>query len=167
MVITATGSQADAIQVSVAYPNSTHVIFNIFSWQKQNHHCNYINNVLTLHKGLDILQINDVYKASVLKFVFLCVNDTLLSIFYQYYKRRRDQHSRSLRDLHNHGLSNLMFHWWSNLICPSDKVSWQPGCPILNINIQGNFCISQGNGSSDNLPENLVQTPVLGPWYIL
>ena len=44
----------------------------------------------------------------------------------------------------------------SNLICPSGKLSWQPGCPILNINIQGNFCISQGNGSSDNLPENLV-----------
>ena len=44
----------------------------------------------------------------------------------------------------------------SNLICPSDKLSWQPGCPILNINIQGNFCISQGNGSSDNLPKNLV-----------
>ena len=30
----------------------------------------------------------------------------------------------------------------SNLICPSDKLSWQPGCPILNINIQGNFCIT-------------------------
>ena len=44
----------------------------------------------------------------------------------------------------------------SNLICPSDKLSWQPGCPILNINVQGNFCISQGNVSSDNLPENLV-----------
>ena len=44
----------------------------------------------------------------------------------------------------------------SNLICPSDKLRWQPGCPILNINIQGNYCISQGNGSSDNLPENLV-----------
>ena len=44
----------------------------------------------------------------------------------------------------------------SNLICPSDKLSWQPGCPILNINILGNFCISQGNGSLDNLPENLV-----------
>ena len=44
----------------------------------------------------------------------------------------------------------------SNLICPSDKLSWQPGCPILDINIQGNFCISQGNGVSDNLPENLV-----------
>ena len=44
----------------------------------------------------------------------------------------------------------------SNLICPSDKLSWQPGCPVLNINIQGNFCISQGSGSSDNLPENLV-----------
>ena len=44
----------------------------------------------------------------------------------------------------------------SNLICPSDELSWQPGCPILNINIQRNFCISQGNGSSDNLPENLV-----------
>ena len=43
-----------------------------------------------------------------------------------------------------------------NLFCPSDKLSWQPGCPVLNINIQGNFCISQGNGSSDNLPENLV-----------
>ena len=44
----------------------------------------------------------------------------------------------------------------SNLICPSDKFSWQPGCPVLNINIQENFCISPGNGSSDNLPENLV-----------
>ena len=44
----------------------------------------------------------------------------------------------------------------SNLICPLDKLSWQPGCPVLNINIQGNFCISQGSGSSDNLPENLV-----------
>ena len=44
----------------------------------------------------------------------------------------------------------------SNLICPSDKLSWQPGCPVLNINIQGNFCISKGNGSSDNLPKNLV-----------
>ena len=44
----------------------------------------------------------------------------------------------------------------SNLMCPSDKFSWQRGCPVLNINIQGNFCISQGNGSSDNLPENLM-----------
>ena len=44
----------------------------------------------------------------------------------------------------------------SNLICPSDKFSWQPCCPVFNINIQGNFCISQGNASSDNLPENLV-----------
>ena len=44
----------------------------------------------------------------------------------------------------------------SNLICPSDKLSWRPGCPVLNINIQGNFCISLGNGSSDNLPESLV-----------
>ena len=44
----------------------------------------------------------------------------------------------------------------SNLICPSDKLSCQPGCPVLNINTQGNFCISQGNGSSDNLPENLM-----------
>ena len=44
----------------------------------------------------------------------------------------------------------------SNLIRTSDKLSWQPGCPVLNINIQGNFCISQGNGSSDNLLENLV-----------
>ena len=34
--------------------------------------------------------------------------------------------------------------------------TWQPGCPVLDINIQGNFCFSQGNGSSDNLPENLV-----------
>ena len=52
----------------------------------------------------------------------------------------------------------------SNLICPSDKLSWQPGCPFLNINIQGNFCISQGSGSSDNLPENLVYTPAL--WHL-
>ena len=44
----------------------------------------------------------------------------------------------------------------SNLIRTSDKLSWQPVCPVLNINIQGNFCISQGNGSSDNLLENLV-----------
>ena len=43
----------------------------------------------------------------------------------------------------------------SNVICPLDKLSWQPGCPVLNINIQGNFCISQVNGSLDNLPENL------------
>ena len=27
----------------------------------------------------------------------------------------------------------------SNLICHSDKLSWQPGCPVLNINIQDNF----------------------------
>ena len=53
----------------------------------------------------------------------------------------------------------------SNLICHSDKLSWQPGCPVLYINTQWNFCISQGNGSSDNLPENLVQTPdTVGPW---
>ena len=44
----------------------------------------------------------------------------------------------------------------SNLICPWDKLSWQPGCPVLNINIQGNFCINERNDSSDNLPENLV-----------
>ena len=44
----------------------------------------------------------------------------------------------------------------ANLICPSDKLSWQPGCPVLNINVQGNYCITQENGSSDNLPENLV-----------
>ena len=31
----------------------------------------------------------------------------------------------------------------SNLIGPSDKLTWQPGCPVSNINIQGNFCISQ------------------------
>ena len=47
----------------------------------------------------------------------------------------------------------------SNQICPLDKLSWQPDCPVLNINIQGNFCISQGNVSSDNLPENLLWTP--------
>ena len=44
----------------------------------------------------------------------------------------------------------------SNLICSSDKLSSQPGCPVLDIKIQGNFYISQGNGFSDNLPENLV-----------
>ena len=44
----------------------------------------------------------------------------------------------------------------SNLIRPSDKLSWQPGCPVLNINIQGNFCISPGYGSLDNLLVNLV-----------
>ena len=44
----------------------------------------------------------------------------------------------------------------SNLICPLDKLSWPPGCPVLDMNIQINFGISQGNGSSDNLPENLV-----------
>ena len=47
----------------------------------------------------------------------------------------------------------------SNLIWPSDKLIWRPGCAVLNINIQENFCISQVNGSSDNLPENLVETP--------
>ena len=31
--------------------------------------------------------------------------------------------------------------------------------PVLNINIHENICISQGNVSSDNLPENLVWTP--------
>ena len=37
------------------------------------------------------------------------------------------------------------------------QVELRPGCQVLNINIQGrNFCISQGNGSSTNLPENLV-----------
>ena len=44
----------------------------------------------------------------------------------------------------------------SNIICSSDKLSWQPGGPVLKINIQGNFCISQGNGSLDNLPEKLL-----------
>ena len=44
----------------------------------------------------------------------------------------------------------------SNLICHSDKLGWPPGCPVLNNNMQGNFCVSQGNGFSDNLPENLV-----------
>ena len=44
----------------------------------------------------------------------------------------------------------------SNLICPSDKLSWQPGCPILNTNIQGNLCMDQGYGSLDNLSEKLV-----------
>ena len=51
----------------------------------------------------------------------------------------------------------------SNLICPLDKLSWQPGCPVLDINLQGNFCIMQGNGSSGNLLENLVQTPDVYP----
>ena len=44
----------------------------------------------------------------------------------------------------------------SNLICPSDKLSWGPGCPVLNNNIEGIFCISQGNDSSDNLLKNVV-----------
>ena len=42
-------------------------------------------------------------------------------------------------------------YWWpgfyakgrplvkSNLICPSDKLSWRPGCPVLNNSIQGNL----------------------------
>ena len=55
----------------------------------------------------------------------------------------------------------------SNLIGPSDKLSWRPGCPVLNNNIQGNFCISQGNGFSDNLPENLVYTPALGDFNLI
>ena len=41
----------------------------------------------------------------------------------------------------------LVKHVKSNLICLSGKLSWQPGCPVLNINLQWNFCISQGNGS--------------------
>ena len=47
----------------------------------------------------------------------------------------------------------------SNPICPSDKFSWGPGCPVLNNNIQGNFCISQGNDSSDNLLKKLSVDP--------
>ena len=35
----------------------------------------------------------------------------------------------------------------SNLICPLDKLSWQPGCPVLNINIQSNPVISRAVNS--------------------
>ena len=33
----------------------------------------------------------------------------------------------------------------SNLICPSDKLNWQPGCPVLTINIQSNAVITRSN----------------------
>ena len=42
----------------------------------------------------------------------------------------------------------------SNLICPSDKLSWQPGCPVLYISLQGNFRLSHRNASSNNLLKN-------------
>ena len=52
-----------------------------------------------LHQGLDILQVKDAYKANVLKFVFLCLHNTPLSMFNDYYQRRRNLHERNLRDL--------------------------------------------------------------------
>ena len=51
-----------------------------------------------LHKGLDILQVIDVYKASVLKFVSLCLPKIPLPMFKDYYQSRRNMHDRNLRD---------------------------------------------------------------------
>ena len=52
-----------------------------------------------LHQGLDILQVKDAHKANVLKFVFLCLHNTPLSMFNNYYQRGRNLHERTLRDL--------------------------------------------------------------------
>ena len=51
-----------------------------------------------LHQGLDILQVIDVYKASVLKFVSLCLRKISLPMFKDYYQSRRNMHDRNLRD---------------------------------------------------------------------
>ena len=52
-----------------------------------------------LHKELNTLQVKDVYKARILKFTFECLNSAPLSMFKDYYKKRSQQHNRSLRDL--------------------------------------------------------------------
>ena len=54
-----------------------------------------------LHKELNTLQVKDVYKARILKFTFECLNSAPLSMFQDYYKKRSQQHNRSLRDLKN------------------------------------------------------------------
>ena len=52
-----------------------------------------------LHKELNTLQVKDVYKARILKFTFERLNSAPLSMFQDYYKKRSQQHNRSLRDL--------------------------------------------------------------------
>ena len=51
-----------------------------------------------LHQGLDMPQVIDVCKASVLKFVFLCLREISLPMFKDYYQSRRNMHGRNLRD---------------------------------------------------------------------
>ena len=57
------------------------------------------HSINQLHQGLDLLQVQDAYKANVLKFVFLCLHNTPLSMFNDYYQRRRNLHEINLRDL--------------------------------------------------------------------
>ena len=54
-----------------------------------------------LHKALNTLQVKDVYKARILKFTFECLNSAPLSMFQDYYRKRSQQHNRSLGDLKN------------------------------------------------------------------
>ena len=54
-----------------------------------------------LHKELDILKVKDVYKSRVLKFVFQCLNHTMLCMYNNYFQKRRSLHDRNLRDMKN------------------------------------------------------------------
>ena len=58
-----------------------------------------LHSTIQLHQVLDILQVIDVYKASVLKFVFLCLRKISLPMFIDYYQSWRNMHDRNLRDL--------------------------------------------------------------------
>ena len=53
-----------------------------------------------LHKELDILQVKDACRTSLLKFVFQCLYHTPLAMFKEYYQKRRNLHDRNLRDQH-------------------------------------------------------------------
>ena len=54
-----------------------------------------------LHKELDILKVKYVYKSHVLKFVFQCLNHTMLFMYNNHFQKRESLHDRNQRDMKN------------------------------------------------------------------
>ena len=59
---------------------------------------NYRHSTDKLHKDLDILKLKDIYKSSLLHFVYNCVKGSPIDPFKNYFTHRSDQHDYNLRN---------------------------------------------------------------------
>ena len=58
------------------------------------------HSTIQLQEELDILQVKDACRTSLLEFVFQCIYHNPLAMFKEYYQKHRSLHDRNVRDQH-------------------------------------------------------------------